>query len=86
MTATGGSSGAQMSEREDLKARIDIVLENLAVDMDGWRRSGLAPNSTLAEARELAEEATWEKQDDLADRLSSAIQHAEREIAQGRPG
>jgi hypothetical protein len=73
-----------LTEREDLKHRIDVVLEVLATDMEAWRHDGLAPNSALTEARELKEEAGWENQTDLADRLTTAIGQAEREIEQGR--
>lgn len=74
-----------MTEREDLKHRIDTVLEVLAIDMEGWRNDGIVPNSALTEARELKEEAAWEKQTDLSDRLATAIAQAEREIELGRP-
>jgi hypothetical protein len=76
--------GATLTEREDLKHRIDTVLEDLAIGMEGWRHDGLVPNSVLTEARELQEEAGWEKQPDLADRLGTAIAQAEREIELGR--
>jgi hypothetical protein len=76
--------GATLTEREDLKHRIDVVLEVLATDMDVWRHDGLVPNSALTEARELKEEADWEKQPDLSERLTAAIAQAEREIEQGR--
>ncbi len=73
-----------MTEREDLKHRIDTVLEVLAIDMEAWRHDGLVPNSALTEARELKEEAGWEKQPDLSERLTTAIAQAERELEQGR--
>jgi hypothetical protein len=73
-----------MSEREDLKSRIDIVLEDLLVAMEAWQRTGQVPNMALREARELQEEATWEQQNDLAQRLASAIEEAEQQIARGR--
>lgn len=76
--------GATLTERDDLKHRIDVVLQVLATDMEGWRRDGLVPNTSLAEARELKEEATWEQQADLAERLDTAIAEAEREIERGR--
>jgi hypothetical protein len=76
--------GATLTEREDLNRRIDVVLQVLATDMEAWRHDGLVPNSALTEARELQEEATWEKQTDLSDRLGTAIAQAEREIEQGR--
>jgi hypothetical protein len=75
--------GATLTEREDLKHRIDVVLQVLATDMAAWRHDGLVPNSALAEARELKEEAGWENQADLAERLATAIAQAEREIEQG---
>jgi hypothetical protein len=74
-----------LTEREDLEHRIDVVLQVLATDMEGWRHDGLVPNSALTEARELKEEAGWEKQPDLSDRLATAIAQAEREIELGRP-
>ncbi len=77
--------GATLTEREDLKHRTDIVLQVLATDMEAWRHDGLVPNSVLTEARELKEEAAWEKQNDLSEQLSAAIAQAEREIGQGRP-
>jgi hypothetical protein len=73
-----------MSEREDLKSRIDIVLEDLLVAMEAWQRTGQVPNMALREARELQEEATWEQQNDLAQRLASAIGEAEQQIERGR--
>ena len=73
-----------MTEREDLKHRIDTVLEVLAIDMEGWRNDGIVPNSALTEARELKEEAGWESQPDLSERLTTAIEQAEREIEHGR--
>jgi hypothetical protein len=73
-----------MSEREDLQHRVDVVLENLAIAMEGWRNTGLDPNSALREAKELHEEATWEQQNDLAERLVSAVDQAERQIQHGR--
>jgi hypothetical protein len=73
-----------LTEREDLKHRIDTVLEVLAIGMEGWRNDGIVPNSALTEARELKEEAGWESQPDLSDRLTAAIEQAEREIEQGR--
>jgi hypothetical protein len=73
-----------LTEREDLEHRIDTVLEVLAIDMEGWRHDGLVPNSALTEAKELKEEAGWEKQPDLSERLTAAIERAEREIEQGR--
>ncbi len=76
--------GATLTEREDLKHRTDLVLQVLATDMDAWRHDGLVPNSALTEARELKEEAAWEKQSDLSDRLATAIAQAEREIELGR--
>jgi hypothetical protein len=76
--------GATLTEREDLNHRIDTVLQVLATDMEGWRHDGLIPNSALTEARELKEEAVWEKQTDLSERLATAIAQAEREIEQGR--
>jgi hypothetical protein len=72
-----------MSEREDLQSRVDVVLENLAIAMESWRNTSLEPNTALREARELHEEATWERQTDLGERLESAIDEAEREIARG---
>jgi hypothetical protein len=76
--------GGTLTEREDLNHRIDIVLQVLATDMEGWRHDGLVPNSALTEARELKEEAGWEKQSDLSERLATAIAQAEREIERGR--
>jgi hypothetical protein len=73
-----------MSEREDLQSRVGIVVENLAIGMEAWRNTGQVPNSALREARELHEEATWEQQTDLAERLTSAIDQAERQIQRGR--
>ncbi len=73
-----------MSEREDLQRRVNVVLENLAIAMEGWRNTGLDPNSALREARELHEEASWEQQTDLAEGLVSAIDQAERQIGHGR--
>jgi hypothetical protein len=76
--------GATLTERADLNHRIDVVLQVLATDMEAWRHDGLVPNSVLTEARELQEEASWEKQTDLSDRLATAIAQAEREIELGR--
>ncbi|MGH3300908.1 MAG: hypothetical protein ACRDOK_04320 [Streptosporangiaceae bacterium] len=75
-----------MSEREDLAARIEVVLRQMSMDLEGWRRDGLARNSTLRAARELLEEAQWEGQTDLAGRLASGIQEFEDEVEHGRPG
>jgi hypothetical protein len=76
--------GVTLTEREDLNHRIDVVLQVLATDMEGWRHDGLVPNAALTEARELKEEAGWENQGDLSERLAAAIAQAEREIEQGR--
>jgi hypothetical protein len=74
-----------VSELEDLTARIEVVLRQMSLDLDGWRRDGLARNSTLTQARELLEEAQWEQQSDLAGRLASRIEEFEGEIEHGRP-
>jgi len=73
-----------MSEREDLQRHVDAVLADLSIGMEGWRNTGQAPNSVLQEAKELHEEAGWEQQSDLADRLAGAIEQAEREIEHRR--
>jgi len=73
-----------MSEREDLQRQVDTVLEDLSIGMEAWRNTGQAPNSVLQEAKELREEAGWERQTDLADRLAGAIEQAEREIERAR--
>jgi hypothetical protein len=76
----------EVSERAELAARVDVVLRRMAVDLEGWRRDGLARYGTLREARELLEEAQWEGQAELAARLAGGIQEFEEEVEHGRPG